>query len=395
MRIEEVREAALLLMTRGKKNANDGGLSKMSLTMFLTKFTALIEVDAPTPGAVSGAATCRLLHSSVLEFLIIKPDVFGEERALHITSYAIADACLLYLTRPIYSKPLQMEVLPDGAHTWTDALGRSMDEHHLAQYAAKNWARHLEDVEPGSALQSRVASFVGSAHFQTCVQLQTLWVQGKFDVYYVNGRPSLLRVLPAWFIRPSAKAAVSKQWADYRALLRDWQRVLSCGGCHDSDPDCPFLEYRGEVDRIWWAALGPGNTFSSLQSRYTSFLLAEGSGSATSRRAERYEALSIADGRITVLRLRRVPLLICSSPFTTHRFAAVVYGTARPAPSNLSANGGPRKRPPRRRASNQSRASAQMRRPATGACTQRRPPKGRLGSSRARRRSMTKVGCCA
>lgn len=72
LRFSEIREVAILLTTRGKKNANDGGLSRLTLSAFRQRFTALIEFD--NSGANTDAdCTCRLIHSSVLEFLISRP----------------------------------------------------------------------------------------------------------------------------------------------------------------------------------------------------------------------------------------------------------------------------------------------------------------------------------
>ncbi|KAI0062760.1 hypothetical protein BV25DRAFT_1943480 [Artomyces pyxidatus] len=306
LRIEEIREVVLLLTTRGKKNANDGGLSKMALNTFLSKFTALIEFDKDLPESDS-AGTCRLFHSSVLEFLVNNPTVLGEERSLHIAPYTIADACLQYLTRPVYSQLLQKRPQESDTHLWVDASGHSMDEHHFAQYAAKYWARHLEDVDPQEALRKRVAGFVTSPNFQTCMQIQTLWVEGKFYVYSVRGQPSLLRVLPDWFIRaPVAsgkRTQVSKHWSDYRLLLHDWRQFLCCGTCRDCEAECEFVAFRGEVDRLWWASLGPAHFFAGFQSRYTSFRLAEEADAAPCK-GDRFEALSITDGRIRIVHLR-------------------------------------------------------------------------------------------
>ncbi|KAI0046457.1 hypothetical protein FA95DRAFT_1371839 [Auriscalpium vulgare] len=305
LRIEEIREVVLLLTTRGKKNANDFGLRTMSAETFLSKYTALIEFDKDAPDSDS-AGTCRLIHSSALDYLVANQDVLAtkdSERALHITPFTIADACLRYLTLSQYSKPLQKLLQGDNTHVWRDTDKVSMDDHHFAQYAAKYWARHLEDVKPDAALHRRVEDFVTGPTFQTCIQMQTLWVQGKFDVYCVLGRPSLLRVLPNWFIRDNARKTLSKHWNDYRLLLHNWQEFLSCGGCHDFNPECKSLAYRGEVDRLWWAALGPGHIFSRFQSRYTSFRLAEDSDDGDVGHGERFEALSVVDGRITTLRL--------------------------------------------------------------------------------------------
>ncbi|KLO10243.1 hypothetical protein SCHPADRAFT_528732 [Schizopora paradoxa] len=306
LRVEEVREAIILLVTRGKKNASDSGLASMSTTTLLSKFTALVEVDKGLP---ESEGSCRLVHSSALEFLLNHPNVLGDERALQITPYTIADACLSYLTRPIYGSPLRSLSVDCDAFEWVDSAGHSMDEHHFVQYAAKYWSRHLEDIEPEKSIRGRVAKFVESKNFQTCMQIQTIWIQGKFDIYAVGGKMSILRNLPEWFISSSSASAgtrpvLSKHWADYRILLHNWRHLLSCGSCHDSEPDCPILHFRGDIDRVWWASLGADHIFSQYSSRYVSFSLVEGAEKARFERGDRFEALCVTLDQSIVLRLR-------------------------------------------------------------------------------------------
>lgn len=310
LRIEEVREATISLITRGRKNAKDEGLANMPTNRLLSKFTALVEFNDSPTGSQDCEGYCRLTHSSVLEFLLLRPAILGEERALQITPYTIADACLTYLARPIYAQPLQIKASASETETleWVDSSGLSMDKHYFVQYAAKYWSRHLEDVEPDNSIQGRVAKFVESKNFQTCMQIQTIWVQGKFDVYYVQGQKTQLRVLPAWFIcSPPARGKppeLSKHWLHYLVLLHNWRKLLSCGGCHDVESECPFEVYRGDVDRIWWGSLGSEHLFSSFNSRYTSFSLVEDREKLQSGRGPRFEALIVALDHTVVLRLK-------------------------------------------------------------------------------------------
>lgn len=307
LRIEELREATALLVTRGKKNAHDGDLMNMAPAAFLSQFTALVEFDKDAAGSES-AGTCRLVHSSVLEFLRSKPTVLGEDRVFQITEFAIADACLLYLSRPLYSRLLQKQSEDGNTLTWVDSTGRSLDN-SLAQYAAKYWAQHLDsdhiEEDQPRFLQKRVANFVESTNFATCIQMQMIWVEGKFAVYRVGGQPSLLRALPDWFIHlPGQCTSESKHWSDYRTLLHDWRGFLSCGDCKDSDPGCSIAPFRGEVDRLWWGSLDPSHFFSRFHSRYVSFRLADQSDSADFSKGDRFGALYVTGARFTTLRLR-------------------------------------------------------------------------------------------
>ena len=312
LRLEELQVAAAILASHGKKKkaASDAArlISNLPLKTFLARYTTLVEVDGntsdPTP-----TDTCRLVHSSVLEFLDQNPatlDKDSKDHQLHITRFALANACLIYLARPVYTQVLQKQSLPDGTYTWIDSTGETVDKQVFSQYAVKYWVRHLEDLEKKEQdqIRGRVEAFVSSNSFQTCMQIQSIWVQGRFDVYYVRGQRSLLRAIPDWLIRSrssdSKRLTITKYWSDYRELMHDWRTLLSCGGCHDSDPDCSYLTFRGESDRIWWTTLGPDHLFSDFQSRYRSFRLAEGKSTCS----ERFEALSVSKEQIVVVRLQ-------------------------------------------------------------------------------------------
>ncbi|KZT72258.1 hypothetical protein DAEQUDRAFT_809156 [Daedalea quercina L-15889] len=310
LRIEEVREAALLVLTRGKKNAKDDGLSGMEDGTFFSKFTVLVEVSKGSAHNSESVGYCRLVHSSVLEFLAAHPKVLGGERAVHISPYPMADACLLYLMRPIYKNLLRRQLTGSGASEWVDNSGRSTTEHQFLYYAAKYWARHLEGVEPEPPLRKRVEEFVESTSFQTCMQVQTIWIEGMFNVYSVQGRTSLLRIFPDWFIRAPAIAGgktptISKHWMHYLRLAHDWRYLLSCGNCYDIDPDCPFIPFRGEIDRLWWASLGPEHIFSGFHSRYASFSMAQNDERCLMGRGDRFEALYVTLDQFAVIRLSR------------------------------------------------------------------------------------------
>lgn len=311
LRLEELQVAAAILASHGKKKraASDAtrSISTLPLKTFLARYTTLVEVDGNTSNPTP-TDTCRLVHSSVLEFLDQNPATLDEElkdRQLHFSHFALANACLIYLARPVYTQILQKQSLPDGTYTWVDSTGATVDKQVFSQYAAKYWVRHLEDLEKKDQdqIRGRVEDFVSSKNFQTCMQIQSIWVQGRFDMYYVRNQLSLLRAIPEWLIRSrssdSKRLTITKYWSDFGKLMYDWRTLLSCRGCHDSDPDCSYLTFRGESDRIWWTAFGPDHLFFDFKSRYGSFRLAEGKSTCT----ERFEALSVSKEQIIVVRL--------------------------------------------------------------------------------------------
>ncbi|TFK72378.1 hypothetical protein BDN72DRAFT_836341 [Pluteus cervinus] len=312
LKLAEIHEAVCLLL--GKKRRDI--VCKMSMKTFVLNLPALIEVDKepePNPGSTMEGRTCRLLHSSVLEFLREHPDALGEEN--RISSFSIADVCLRYLSMPRFAEPLQKRVSSSSVVTWRDSKGGPVDVHHFARYAAKNWAKHLEEIIPEdqARIQKRLEGFVASPNFQTCLQMQSLWVDGKFDVYWVEAlnRICTLRIFPQWMLK-SREPELSRLWRDYRFFIHDWRILLSCGDCYSHDPDCSFLEHRGEVDRCWWQSLGDQNFMSKLKNRYTSFRLMDDSGEIN--KSEFYEGRWSSDTTNHFMVLRLV-----SWDHTTHK----------------------------------------------------------------------------
>ncbi|KJA21807.1 hypothetical protein HYPSUDRAFT_41683 [Hypholoma sublateritium FD-334 SS-4] len=312
LRLEELQEAAAILAGYGKKKtaALDAARSirTMPLKTFLGKFTTLVEVD----GDISDPAptdTCRLVHSSVFEFLYDNPAILDKDSKdyqLHFSPFALANACLTYLARPIFSQLLQKQSLSDATYTWVDSTGETVDKHLFSQYAAKYWVRHVVDLDKREQdqIRERVVTFLSSNNFQTCMQIQSIWVQGRFDQYYVGDKLSILHAMPKWLIRnrssDSKRITITKYWLDYRELMHNWKILLSCRGCHDTDPDCSYLAFRGELDRIWWTSFGPDHLFSNFQSRYKSFRLAEDKNTFS----ECFEALSVSKEQIVIVRLK-------------------------------------------------------------------------------------------
>ena len=196
------------------------------------------------------------------------------------------------------------------AIAWTDSTGRSMDEHHFAHYAAKYWSRHLENSDLERLMRGRAIKFVESKNFQTCLQIQSIWVQGNFDTYSFGNQKTVLRALPDWLIYTSPSRAKqrkpTKYWLDYCILLHNWRRLLSCGGCHDNRPDCPLLIYRGDIDRVWWTTFGNEHIFSGFRGRYTTFSLADDSerSAYNFEKTEAYEALCVTADHVLRLRLK-------------------------------------------------------------------------------------------
>ena len=51
-------------------------------------------------------------------------------------------------------------------------------EHHLLSYAAKYWDKHLDDIAFSQEMSEKVESFIISPYFRTCLQVQSLFIEG-------------------------------------------------------------------------------------------------------------------------------------------------------------------------------------------------------------------------
>ncbi|KAI3611445.1 nacht and ankyrin domain protein [Moniliophthora roreri] len=291
LRLGEIREAIGLLQSKSPATPL---IDDMPFIQRLVRISApLIEID--NKNSNQSDCVCHITHSSVLDFLLRHPDILGPH--LRISPSIIANACILYLRQDRYSQLLER----DGSR-WFDATGQPIDQHQFILYAAKYWDRHLDTVAPTKALQEAVNDFLISTNFQTCIQVQCLWVDGKFDIFRVNGLPDhltfLVRVLPRWFVQGSAEAR--KKWRDYRHFVHQWRSFLSCASC--CTPNCEVLASPGEVDRCWWAALGPQNFLSKMPGRYTSFCF-QPDDDVEKGRGQTFEAPSSRGDQLKILRV--------------------------------------------------------------------------------------------
>lgn len=276
LRLSELQEAIWCLNSKssGYLNPED----KPFLKQLHEVSQPLIEMTRMTgPQDVDGQEeyTCRLFHSTLRDFLVENPDILSDAgdplTDIHISPRVAVDACMLYLCQARYGKLLvRLE------SRWVDATGDPVDNHNFLVYAAKYWDKHLDDAaeEHQKELLGRLEFFITSSNFQTCIQVQSLWVELQFCIFRTNDSDErcrfLRRVFPSWFSRETDVGA--KLWHDYRRFLHEWKYFLSCGNCHMVNPRCGVLPYLGQLDRIWFGALGSSNFLSRLKGRYSSFV---------------------------------------------------------------------------------------------------------------------------
>ena len=238
-------------------------------------FAPLIETQEDPDNL--GERFCYLFHSTVRDFLIGNPTIFQEESPspaiASITELTIANAGLLYLSQDRYSQLLTRET-----EQWMTTSKDSVKDHHLLTYAAKYWDKHFDHVEETPELRQKIEKFLTSSNFRSTIQLQSLFVQGHFEIYTAcscaSDRRYTKRVFPQWLASHS-KDGYSPFSRNYRSFISEWSSLLNCAQCDDPlcDRHSAVKQCQGELDRCLWGALGPQNFLSSNRGRYTSFIM--------------------------------------------------------------------------------------------------------------------------
>ncbi|KAG6828076.1 hypothetical protein H0H92_009338 [Tricholoma furcatifolium] len=203
LRIGELQEAIAILEIikphHPKNNVPNLSPSRLPYTSFLKRIGApLIVFKAEDDQTDERMEVCHLFHSTVLRFLGDHPDILegkGDKGKLDIAPEAIADACIAYLSQVRFSCNLK-KIIVHGKEEWADVEGTPISDHRFLSYAAKYWDKHRDRLTKleltdatFSSLKSRtkdelgnVTSFLNSNNFSTCLQIQSLLVDGHFFV---------------------------------------------------------------------------------------------------------------------------------------------------------------------------------------------------------------------
>ena len=179
----------------------------------------------------------------------------------------------------------------------------NIENHHLLTYAAKYWDKHFDHVEETPELRQQIEEFLVSSNFRSTIQLQSLFVQGHFEVYAAGPCTSRYtkRVFPQWFAS-LGKDRCSPILRSYRSFISEWNTLLNCATF--DEPRCDrhsgVKQCEGELDRCLWGALGPHNFLSSNRGRYTSFMMC-GEEDFGPDSDPYYEAISQDGSKVAVL----------------------------------------------------------------------------------------------
>lgn len=184
LRLDELSEA------RAAANVESGKSIGQSQKLFKSKILKLCEplVQVQEMKGVSPpTSVCTLTHGSVRDFLLANPDILapsgpGSPPGYKITEEVMANICLKYLRQPSYQKLLLRK-----EDTYHDTNGIDIMNQHLLPYAAKYWDKHLDSVDGHRGLSGcedpksvcyNVMRFLQSSQFFTCLQVQSLLVEG-------------------------------------------------------------------------------------------------------------------------------------------------------------------------------------------------------------------------
>jgi hypothetical protein len=299
LKVKELREAIGVLQSANPAVPDPDAVPFLKS---LQKFAPLLEVQ----GEWIDESPCQLYHSTARDFLVRFPETLANasdntqecESGLRITTCKIADACLYYLAQHRYENLLSRR-----DDNWYDGYNKPVlpETHSFLVYSAKYWDKHLDNIDEieRDRFRGRIERFIKSPNFRTCIQVQSLWVNGQFKVLARRALiPLFRRAFPGWF---AEEETGKKLWENYVGFLHEWMYILRCGICECSAP-CAVRPVAGEVDRIWWGALDPENFLSSLAGRYKSFRF-HSKDSAKGAEGFAFEGINSSGDKLKILRL--------------------------------------------------------------------------------------------
>ncbi len=252
--LEELSQAVGMTYTKEQSNLDS---SKEPFKRRLKALCAPL-IDVYDSG-LETSNVCTLTHSTVQSFLLKRPQILQPKDTAHaVTSHVIdkrklATACLKYLCQPRYHDPLVKS-----GYSFVTSSGDDTAKHHLLPYAAKYWDRHLESLDCSDALFASVESFLQSPQFVTCLQVQSLCVEGQFSSWFseIQMCAGYRRTFPRWFTESGPRG--QKYVSDYTRFVDNWGYLLGSN--------------KGDIDRCLWGTLGPRSFLSGNTGRYSSYM---------------------------------------------------------------------------------------------------------------------------
>ncbi|KAF3097082.1 hypothetical protein TWF103_009611 [Orbilia oligospora] len=232
-----------------------------------------------------------LSHGAVRKFLIERSDICGKylNSGGLISSKIIGRCCVQHLLQPKFADFLyRVDDKSAGRLTTIERGFREiMSPDSLLFYAAKYWHEHFDTGHDREVLNGKkdstpkkpaaedldtITKFLQSSNFLTCIQVQSLYVEGHFFQSYdslTDLVDSVKRTLPNWVCRLSADnlgPTLSGIYCQLKKFLSEWGELLEVG---------PSIQAygNGPMDRCLWQTLGEKNFLSQQSSRYSHMVL--------------------------------------------------------------------------------------------------------------------------
>ncbi|KAG5814143.1 hypothetical protein H9Q74_007931 [Fusarium xylarioides] len=243
-----------------------------------------VRIESNT-SVITPQSVCSIYHNSVRRFIEDNPHILRSEACqnydavcdISISREILASATLRYLQQPRYKHLLDVNGT-DGLVSLNTRDGSNIESHHLLIYSAKYWVRHVDELQrsnqalDNNEIYQQVDDFVRSKNFGTCLQVQSLFVQGRFSQWYLDDnervyyhtrhdektrRKYLTRNLPEFFTRRKGGKFLQDQYQD---AIVEWAYLLgSISSLHGPFP--------GQIDKCLWSGLGSGNFMHNIKSQ--------------------------------------------------------------------------------------------------------------------------------
>ncbi|SCO57664.1 uncharacterized protein FFMR_14820 [Fusarium fujikuroi] len=249
-----------------------------------------VRIESKT-SVITSQSICSIYHNSVRRFFEDNPHILRSEACqnsnavcdISLTRETLASATLRYLQQPRYKHLLEVNETEDSVSLYTRD-GSNIDSHHLLIYSAKYWVRHVDELQRSNQaldddhIYKIVDDFVRSRNFATCLQVQSLFVQGRFSQWYFDDdervyyntrhdekmrHKYLTRNLPEFFTRLRDGKSLQDQYQD---AIVEWAYFLgSISALHGPLP--------GQIDKCLWSGLGFNNFMHNIKSQVKGYAL--------------------------------------------------------------------------------------------------------------------------
>ncbi|KAF3939993.1 hypothetical protein ABW19_dt0201895 [Dactylella cylindrospora] len=244
LRISELIDGVAVLRTQPSDDIQPENRPKPKVVLdacmsFLTVLSTEDDDDCAGDEEMAGY-TVILSHGTIRKFLIEGPggSIRRDGPEELVSSTIIGDCCLRFLSQPKFKNLL--EKAGNGGLFTGETPRKYITANSLLFYAAKYWHHHFDTemtalhafgpttaMDPTEEDLEAVIKFLESPNFVTCVQVQSLCVEGHFMQSYdsiTDQTTNRKRVLPNWMLRCGKGL-----YCQYEDFMSEWGELLRSG----------------------------------------------------------------------------------------------------------------------------------------------------------------------